>query len=236
MRPASPATTLTLPSVGDSTIESGKSATDIGGKVRDVSVVMADLRGFTPFCERVAPELMSEVLNEYLTAMIDVILAHHGWVQDFIGDGILGIFGAPDDDPDHARHAVESALDMQSAIRTLNSRWQREYGISLALGVAVHTGEAFAGTVGSPRLCKYAVVGDLVNTAARLEELNRELGTEIVMTRDTLVRMEERVDAKPKGSFPVRGRSHEIDVFEVRGLRQAEPATEPFVFPQLAWA
>jgi len=235
MTPASPVMTLTLPALG-SMVENGKSATDLGGKVREVSIVMADLRGFTRFCERVAPELMSEVLNEYLTAVIDVILEHHGRVQDFIGDGILGIFGAPNDDPDHAWHAVQSALEMQTAIRKLSVQWQRKHGISLSLGVAVHSGDAFAGTVGSPRLGKYAVVGDPVNTAARLEELNRDLGTEIVMTRDTLIRVEGCVDVEPRGSFPVRGRSNEVDVFELRGLEHAEPATEPLALPTLSWA
>jgi len=235
MTPASPAMTLTLPALKSSMVDNGTFA-ELGGKVREVSVVMADLRGFTRFCERAAADLMSEVLNEYLTAMIDVIMSHHGWVQDFIGDGILGIFGAPEDDPDHARHAVESALNMQSAIRKLSARWQREYGISFALGVAVHTGDAFAGSVGSPKLSKYAVVGDPVNTAARLEELNRDLGTEIVMTRDTLERMRDHVDVEPRGSFPVRGRSHAVDVFELRGLERAEPAAKPLVLPRLSWA
>src|SRR5215468_3826246 len=82
------------------------------GEVRDVSVLMADLRGFTTFCERVSPASTAAVLNEYLTAMVDVILKQHGRVQDFIGDGILGVFGAPGQDPDHAWHAVLSALEM----------------------------------------------------------------------------------------------------------------------------
>jgi adenylate cyclase len=188
------------------------------GDIRKVSVVMADLRGFTTFCERVPPGLMSRVLNEYLTAMIEVILGQQGRVQDFVGDGILGVFGAPGQDPDHTWHAALSALEMQVAIRQLGHRWEREVGTSFALGVAVHTGEVYAGAVGSPRQSKYAVVGDPVNTVARLEEVNRNLGTEIVMSGDALVLVRERVDVQARGSFAMRGRSGAVEVFELLGL------------------
>ena len=191
------------------------------GDIRKVSVVMADLRGFTTFCERVPPGLMSRVLNEYLTAMIEVILGQQGRVQDFVGDGILGVFGAPEQDPDHAWHAALSALEMQTAVRQVGDRWEREVGTSFALGVAVHTGEVFAGAVGSPRQRKYAVVGDPVNTVARLEEVNRNLGTEIVMSEDALALVRERVDVNPRGSFPMRGRSRSVEVFELLGLQEA---------------
>jgi adenylate cyclase len=189
------------------------------GDIRKVSVVMADLRGFTTFCERVPPGLMSRVLNEYLTAMIEVILGQQGRVQDFVGDGILGVFGAPGQDPDHAWHAALAALEMQVAIRQLGHRWEREVGTSFALGVAVHTGEVFAGAVGSPRQSKYAVVGDPVNTVARLEEVNRHLGTEIVISEDALALVRERVDVHPRGSFAMRGRSRAVEVFELLGIQ-----------------
>ena len=138
-----------------------------------------------------------------------------------VGDGILGVFGAPEQDPDHAWHAALAALEMQVAIRQLGHRWEREVGTSFALGVAVHTGEVFAGAVGSPRQSKYAVVGDPVNTVARLEEVNRNLGTEIVMSEDALALVRERVDVNPRGSFPMRGRSRSVEVFELLGLQEA---------------
>lgn len=191
------------------------------GDIRDVSVVMADLRGFTAFCERVPLGVMSRVLNEYLTAMIEVILGQQGRVQDFVGDGILGVFGAPRQDPDHAWHAALSALEMQTAIRQLSDRWERELGTSFALGVAVHTGKVFAGVVGSPKQRKYAVVGDPVNTVARLEEVNRNLGTEVVLSGDALALMRERVEVHPRGMFAVRGRSHPVEVFELLGAHRA---------------
>ena len=191
------------------------------GDIRKVSVVMADLRGFTAFCEGVPLGLISRVLNDYLTAMIDAILGQQGRVQDFVGDGILGVFGAPGHDPDHAWHAALSALEMQTAVRQVGDRWEREVGTSFALGVAVHTGEVFAGAVGSPRQRKYAVVGDPVNTVARLEEVNRNLGTGIVMSGEALALVRERVDVQPRGVFAMRGRRHAVEVFELLGAQRA---------------
>jgi adenylate cyclase len=203
---------------GASVPENGNGHAALEGDVRQVSVLMADLRGFTTFCERVPPGRMSRLLNEYLTAMVDVILGHRGRVQDFVGDGILGVFGAPGPDPDHAWHATLSALEMQVAIRRLSGQWTQEGESSFALGVAVHSGEVFAGAVGSPKQSKYAVVGDPVNTVARLEELNRNLGTEIVISGDTFALVRDRIDAHPRGSFAVRGRNHDIEVFELLGV------------------
>jgi adenylate cyclase len=194
---------------------------DLEGEVREVSVLMADLRGFTTFCERATPGRTARVLNDYLTAMVDVILAHQGRVQDFVGDGILGVFGAPALDGDHAWHAALTAIQMQGVIGRLRAGWGADPGTDLGLGVALHTGEVFAGTVGSPRQSKYAVVGDPVNTVARLEELNKSLGTAIVMSGDTLDRLGERVDALARGSFAVRGRRHRVEVFELLGARNA---------------
>jgi class 3 adenylate cyclase len=192
----------------------------LAGDVREVSVVMADLRGFTAFCERVPPVRMSRVLNEYLGAMVDVILGQRGRVQDFVGDGILGVFGAPALDSDHAWHAALTAIQMQRAMRKLGERWGREEGLTFSLGVAVHSGQVFAGSVGCPKRRKYAAVGDPVNTVARLEELNRDLGTWIVISGDSLARVRDRVDVNRKGLFTVRGRSHPVEVFELLGVRE----------------
>jgi adenylate cyclase len=197
------------------------------GEVRRVSVLMADLRGFTTFCERVSPRQAALVLSQYLATMGKVILGERGQVQDFFGDGILGVFGAPEPDPDHAWHAVRSALEMQFAIRDLQSRWEIEVGTSFELGVAVHTGEVYAASFGPPRQQKYAVVGDPVNTVARLEEINRALNTAIVVSGNTRSHLGNRVDVLARGSFTMRGRSAPMDVFEVLGVRRGMNAATP---------
>ena len=188
------------------------------GEVREVSLLMADLRGFTIFCERVTPAQMAVVLNEYLDAMVRIIIDAHGRVQDVYGDGVLGVFGAPGSDPHHAWHAVLSALTMQASIGALVQRWEGQVGHRFDLGVAIHTGEVYAGRVGPSCLRKYAVAGDAVNTVARLEELNRQLGTGLVMSGETRSRVARRVAALARGSFTLRGRLHPVDVFEVLGI------------------
>jgi class 3 adenylate cyclase len=192
----------------------------LDGEVVDVSVLFADLRGFTAASEQLAPRRMAGLLNNYLTAMVDVILARQGMVQDFVGDGILAVFGAPSRDPDHAWHAAVTAVEMQAALEFLRRRLEAEGPIRLAMGISVHSGEVFAGTVGSPRQAKYAAVGDTVNAASRLEELNRELGTSIVMSGETIALLINRVEVRSRGWFPVRGRSHPLEVFELLGLRR----------------
>ncbi|MBI3031143.1 MAG: adenylate/guanylate cyclase domain-containing protein, partial [Candidatus Rokubacteria bacterium] len=133
--------------------------------------------------------------------------------------------GAPLDDPDHAWHAVTTALDMQAGLRRLNDRWGADARPTLAMGVAVHTGQVFAGNVGSPRRKKYAVMGDTVNTASRIEGLNRELSTAILISGATLAVVKERVLVKDRGAIPVKGRTQPVEVFELVGL--SEPGKPP---------
>jgi adenylate cyclase len=189
------------------------------GNVLSVSVLFADLRGFTGVAEQLPPRHAAKFLNGYLTIMIDVVLARHGMIQDFVGDGVLAVFGAPVHDPDHAWHAVVSAIEMQAALRYLEPRSRLNGYIRPALGVAVHSGEAFVGTVGSPRRSKYAAVGDTVNVASRLEQLNRALGTSIVMSGQTIALLRNRVEVRRRGWFRVRGRHRAIELFELLALR-----------------
>jgi len=192
----------------------------LDGEVIEVSVLFADLRGFTAVAEQLPPRRMAGLLNRYLTAMVDVILARRGMVQDFVGDGILAVFGAPARDSDHAWQATVTAVEMQAALEFLKRRLEVEGQIRLSMGISVHSGEVFAGTVGSPRQGKYAAVGDTVNAASRLEELNRELGTSIVMSGATIALLSNRVEVRRRGWFSVRGRSHPLEVFELLGLRR----------------
>jgi len=207
-----------------------REGTGLGGEVRTVSVLISDLRGFTTLSERLPPDRISEMMNEYFTAMVDVIMRHRGIVQDFIGDGILAVYGAPLGDADHAWNAVTTALDMQAALRRLNDRWRAEERPPLAMGVAVHTGEVFAGNVGSPRRKKYAVMGDTVNTASRIEGKNRDLSTAILISGATLAAVKERVVVQDRGSFTAKGRTQPVELFEL--VRVVEPVPRLVDSPQ----
>jgi len=191
----------------------------LSGEVLIVSVLFADLRGFTAVAEQWTPRHAARFLNAYLTAMVDVIRGRLGMVQDFVGDGIMAVFGAPSPDPDHAWHAAVSALEMQSALECLE-RLQMAGPIRLGMGVSIHSGEVFAGTVGSPEQSKYAAVGDTVNTGSRLEELNRALGTSILMSGETIALLGNQVKANGLGWFPLRGKNNLIEVFELLALRR----------------
>ena len=203
-----------------------RAGSHLGGEMREVTVLVSDLRGFTTLCERLAPAQVTEAMNEYLTAMVDRILAHRGMVSDFIGDGILAFFGAPVDDPEHPWHAVQTALEMQAALEGLNARWTREGKLPLAMGIAVNTGAAFAGTIGAPRKKKFAVLGDTVNTAARIEGLNRQLGTRILAGRATVDAVRARVTVRSLEAVAVKGKAEPVEIFEIIGLAPM-PATEP---------
>jgi len=195
---------------------------DLDGERRQVSILFTDLRGFTTLSERMAPEQMAARLTEYFDAMTSAIFARRGMVNDFIGDAILAVFGAPLDDSAHARHAVESALAMIETLATLNQRWSAEGLPPLRMGVGIHTGEVFAGNVGRAGKVKYAVVGDTVNLASRVEGLNKELGTTMLVTESTYRAAGLDLEVKDRGPLSVKGREEPVRVYEV--LRPAPHA------------
>jgi class 3 adenylate cyclase len=206
------------PEIMDRVLQTGA---PLGGEVRRVTVLMSDLRGFTTMSERLPPAVVSEMMNEYFTAMVDVILAHRGLVQDFIGDAIMAVYGAPLDDPEHCWHAAHTAVAMHAALEALNRRWEAQGRGPLAMGIAVHTGEAFAGTLGAPRKKKYAVLGDTVNTTSRIEGLNRDLGTGILISGAVLAILKDRVVVRDRGSVFVKGRRQPVEIYELTSLTEA---------------
>jgi adenylate cyclase len=206
------------PQVMDQVLRTGAS---LGGEVRRVTVLLSDLRGFATMSERLPPEVVSEMMNEYFTAMVDVILAHRGLVQDFIGDAIMAVYGAPLDDPEHCWHAARTAVRMHAALASLNRRWEAEGRGPLAMGIAVHTGPAFAGTLGAPRKKKYAVLGDTVNVTSRMEGLNRDLGTGILVSGAVLAVLRDRMVVRDRGSVSVKGRREPVEIHELLSLEEA---------------
>ncbi|MFQ5830452.1 MAG: CHASE2 domain-containing protein [Candidatus Methylomirabilia bacterium] len=193
-------------------------APTLHGERREVSILFSDLRGFTPLSEAMPAEAVAAHLNEYFAAMTSAVFAHRGMINDFIGDAVMAIFGAPLSDPGHELHAVESAVAMDRALRALNRRWEAEDLPRLRMGIGIHTGEVFAGNVGGPSRVKYTVIGDAVNVAARLEGLNKDLGTTILITEETRNLLGDRVDAKDCGEMPVKGRIRPLRVYEVLGV------------------
>jgi adenylate cyclase len=194
-------------------------APSLRGERREVSVLFSDLRGFTSLSERLPPETIAAHLNEYFDAMTKAIFAHKGMINDFIGDAVMAIFGAPLAEPNHVLHAVQSALAMDQALQALNRQWERHGLPSLRMGIGIHTGEVFAGNVGGTERFKYTVIGDAVNVAARLESLNKELGTTILITEETRTVLGDRAEVKDWGERSVKGRDKPLHVFEILSLK-----------------
>jgi adenylate cyclase len=190
-------------------------APSLRGERREVSILFSDLRGFTTLSETMRPEAIAAHLNEYFDAMTAAIFAQHGMINDFVGDAVMAVFGAPVADPDHALHAVRSALDMTRALDALNARWQARGLPELRMGIGIHTGSVFAGNVGGHDRIKYTMIGDPVNVASRVEGLNKELGTTILVTEQTLAAVGGALHVRDCGPVAVKGRVEKVRVYEV---------------------
>jgi adenylate cyclase len=188
----------------------------LGGQRREMSVLFSDMRGFTTLSERGEAEDLVRQLNQYFTRMVDVVFRHRGTVDKFVGDMVMALYGAPLDDPDHADHAVQSALDMVRELQHLNRLWAVEGRTELDIGIGINTGEMIAGNIGSDTIMSYTVIGDNVNLGARLESLNKDFGTRILISEATRQQLKGSYDIRPLGDVTVKGKTRSVQVFEVR--------------------
>jgi adenylate cyclase len=175
---------------------------------RLVTVLFADIRGFTSISERLQPEQVDEMLQEYLTVMTEVVFRHGGTVDKYIGDAIMGLYNAPYEDPDHALKAIRTALEFQERAIPFSARWQAKLGVTIRCGVGINSGEAVVGSLGSRQRNEYTAIGDTVNLAARLESITKDYNVPIIISEYTY----EYV----KGRFP----THELDTVTVKGKSQ----------------
>jgi len=188
----------------------------LGGARRTMTVLFSDVRGFTALSEKGEPEDVVRQLNEYFARMVQVLFAHRGTLDKFVGDMVMALFGAPLDDPDHAEHAVQTALAMSSALDDLNRKWASEGRAELDIGIGINTGEMVAGNIGSATIMSYTVIGDAVNLGARLESLNKDYGTRVIISEATRAQLKGRYDIRPLGDVTVKGRSRPVAIFEVK--------------------
>jgi adenylate cyclase len=188
----------------------------LGGARRHMTVLFSDIRGFTTLTEKGSPEDVVAQLNELFTRMVEVVLEHRGTVDKFVGDMIMALFGAPLDDADHAEHAVQTALAMIRALEDMNRQWATQGKPQLGIGIGVNTGDMVAGNIGSESIMSYTVIGDPVNLGARLESLNKDYGTRIIISESTRARLTGQYDVRPLGEVIVKGKSQPVAIFEVR--------------------
>jgi adenylate cyclase len=188
----------------------------LSGERRQVTVLFCDVRGFTPLSERLSPEEVVLLLNDFYNLMIETTFKYDGTLDKFLGDAVMAVFGAPMAHPDHSARAIRTALAMQEGITGLNERRVRDGKEAIAVGIGVSAGEAVAGTVGTEDRMEYTVIGDSVNLAARLES-NAKPG-QILISHRTYERVRDLVDARPLGRIRVKGKEEEVEVYEVLGL------------------
>ena len=159
-------------------LEAGGAKLDLRGQQREITVLFCDIRDFTPFSERHSPQEVVRLLNAFFAAAVPAIEAEGGTVNQYIGDAVMVLFGAPQSQPDHAARAVRAAVEVVRRVHDLRDRWKDLGAEEFRIGIGIHTGKAVVGTVGSPRRLDYTAIGDTVNTAARIESANKELKSE----------------------------------------------------------
>ena len=189
-------------------------ATKLGGEKRQVVVLFSDIRGFTALSETMNPDAMASLLTEYFTEMVECVFRHDGTLDKFIGDAVMAQWGAPLGNADDADRAMRSALDMMEALRTLNARWRTEGRPTLEIGIGLNQGEAFAGNIGSERRLEFTVIGDTVNTAARLCKVAGP--GEILISEEMRRAMSSPPALEERPPMDLKGKSEPVPVFLVQ--------------------
>jgi adenylate cyclase len=201
----------------------------LGGDKKNLSVMFSDIRGFTSISEKLTPEELVHLLNEYLTAMTDVVFKYDGLLDKYIGDAIMAVFGAPLDQPDHALRACRTALEMMSELHRLREKWEAEGRPDVNIGVGINTGDMVVGNMGSQMRFDYTVMGDSVNLASRLEGTNKEYGTNIIISEFTYEVVKGELMCRELDAVKVKGKKLPVRIFELLGDRKDAAKYQEFV-------
>ena len=179
-------------------------------ETRFATILFVDIEPFTQVAERLSPEQTVAMLNEYFSAVTRPIEKHGGVITQFQGDAILAVFNVPTDDPQHGLHAARAALEIHEVVQQ-----QTFAGIKLGVRMGINTGEVVAGSVGSENRVNYTVHGDAVNLAARLETLNKDYGTRILLSQQTVDLIGGQIDCEQIGNLPIRGKQESVTVYKL---------------------
>lgn len=191
-------------------------ALKLGGERRTITILMSDLRGFTPLSQELAPEKVVQILNIYLGKMIEIITKYGGTIDEIIGDAILVLFGAPLSAEDDTERTLACALEMQAAIGEVNTINAGENLPPLEMGIGIHTGEVVVGNIGSEKRMKYSVVGDTVNLTARIESFT--VGGQILISASTRHVLQGKVRIDGQLRVKMKGMDEPVTIYEVGGL------------------
>lgn len=187
----------------------------LGGKKATVTVLFADIRGFTSMSETMSAQQVSEILNEYFTEMEPIITKYNGIINKFIGDAVMAIFGEPIQDKNHAANAVRCGYEMLLKVKELQKKWAEEGKPKIEIGIGINTGEVFVGNIGSENRMEYTVIGDTVNLASRLESYNKVYKTKMLISSSTYETTKSFIDVMKISDVEIRGKSHRMNIYEV---------------------
>lgn len=198
-----------------------KGQVDLGGAERNVTVLFSDIRNFTGMSEQMTPQQVVAFLNDYFTEMVDAVFENGGVLDKFLGDGLMAVFGSLDDDPGHPRRAVLAALRMQALLAKINGVRAMEARPPIAIGIGIHTDAVIVGNIGSRKRLEYTVVGDGVNTSSRLQALNKEFGTTILISETTYDAIKGEFDCRQMPDTHLRGKTKDLRIYEVVSMKAA---------------
>jgi adenylate cyclase len=186
----------------------------LGGTTQTITILFADIRGFTRISEHAAPEKIVDLLNRYFSAMTDIIFAHGGTLDKYLGDGLMALFGAPATTPKDASNALSAAVAMQRRMISINVDLREEGFPEIGIGIGLHTGEVTVGYIGSERRSEYTAIGDAVNTASRLE--SNAKGGQILVSEATAKAAKSRYELAPRDPISVKNREQPVPLFDVQ--------------------
>jgi len=188
---------------------------NLGGEERVITAFFSDVQGFTSISEKLTPGELVELLNEFLTEMTDIILAYEGTVDKFEGDAIIAFFGAPNPIANHAETACMTCMDMQKRLEELRERWRSQQRPELKMRIGMCTGPAVVGNMGSKSRMDYTMMGDTVNTAARLEGVNKVYGTYTMVSGSTYQEAKEKILGREIDAVNVVGKGEPVTIYEL---------------------
>lgn len=191
----------------------------LGGEEKELTVLFSDIRGFTTISETLSPEQMVSLLNEYLTSMTDIVFEHRGYLDKYIGDAIMVVYGAPVPQTDHPLQACLTAVDMMEELRRLQKKWEGEGMPFMDIGIGINTGPMVIGNMGSKSRFNYTVIGDSVNLASRLEGLNKTYGTHIIISESVYRDVSEIFLCRELDTVKVKGKLKPSLIYELVGKR-----------------
>ena len=198
-------------------VDRGELNLELGGTDQQVTVLMSDIRGFTTLSETRPPAQLVLQLNEYFTAMSQVIFEHGGTIDKYIGDAILAVFGIPEPGSDDAKRALAAARQMLRVLEGLNEDWRRRDMPLLRIGIGLHTGVAVAGNIGAPQRMEYTVIGDTVNVASRIEGLTKKYDTALLFSETTREAVGAALESSLVDEAEIRGRRGTVRLYTALG-------------------